>query len=148
VSAGTTPADGTLIDATLAFAPASAATVAATGDLVDLMPQVIADDPTPTADGAQLRVVHLVSDAPAVAVFKKGAKKPVIKRLTYPDASRYTAQKAADIDLVVKTATGGRTVFDPAPISLEAGTSTSVFLIGTRASGTIGVVSALDAATR
>lgn len=146
VAAGTTPADGTLIDATLAFTPASATTVAATGDLANLAPQVVVDDPTPTTDGAQLRVVHLVTDAPAVAVSKKGAKKPIIKKLTYADASRYTAQKAGDIDLVVKSAAGGKTILDPAPISLEAGTSTSVFLIGTRASDTIGAITAQDAA--
>lgn len=146
VAAGTTPADGTVIDATLTFAPASATTVAATGALAALAPQVIVDDPTPTADGAQLRVVHLISDAPAVSVAKKGAKKPFIKRLAYPDASAYTAQKPGQIDLVIRPAKGsGKAVLDPAAFTLEAGTSTSAFAIGTLESGEIQVVTALDA---
>lgn len=145
VAAGTTPADGAVIDATLAFAPGSATTVAATGDLATITPQVIVDDPTPAADKAQLRVVHLISDAPAVAVYKDGAKKPVIKKLAYPDASRYTTQKAGDIDLVIKLVDGGATALDPGAITLEAGTSTSAFAIGTLASGDIQVITALDA---
>lgn len=146
VAAGTTPADGTVIDATLAFAPSSATTVAATNDLANITPQVILDDPTPTADGAQLRVVHLISDAPAVAVYKDGAKKPFIKKLAYPQASKYTAQAAGDIDLVIKLADGsGKTAIDPAPLTLAAGTSTSAFAIGTLASGDIQVITAVDA---
>jgi hypothetical protein len=145
VAAGTTPADGTVIDATLTFAPDSATTVAATGDLANLTPQVIVDDPTPSADAAQLRVVHLISDAPAVAIYKDGAKKPMIKKLAYPNASRYTTQKGGEIDLEIKLVDGGATALDLDPLTLEAGTSTSAFAIGTLASGTITVVTALDA---
>jgi hypothetical protein len=80
-----------------------------------------------------------------VAIYKDGAKKPMIKKLAYPNASRYTTQKGGEIDLEIKLVDGGATALDLDPVTLEAGTSTSAFAIGTLASGTITVITAVDA---
>ena len=76
-AAGADPAaDAAVIDATLDFAAGTRTTVAATDKLADITPQVIADAPMPVADQAQVRVVHLSADAPAVQIAADGAKKP------------------------------------------------------------------------
>ena len=145
--AGADPAaDAAVIDATLTFAPGSMTTVAATGHLASIAAQVIADAPSPTADNAQLRVVHLSANAPPVQIAADGARKPLIKKLAYPKASKALTVDPGTYDLEVRLAADPGTVaLDLEPITLEAGTSYSVFAIGSAARDTLMAVLAVDA---
>jgi hypothetical protein len=139
-------ADTAVIDAKLTFAAGTMTTVAATDKLASIKAQVIADAPAPVADKAQIRVVHLSADAPAVAIAPDGSKKPLIKKLAYPNASKYLTVPAATYDLEVQVAGKPKQVaLQLDPITLDAGSSYSVFAIGSAADGTLTVVSKVDA---
>jgi hypothetical protein len=147
-AAGSDPAEGgAVIDATLAFEAGTMTTVAATDVLANITPQVIADAPAPVADQAQIRVVHLSADAPAVAIAADSdAKNPLIKKLAYPKASKYLTVPAGEYDLQVQVAGKPKQVaLDLDPLTVEAGTSYSVFAVGSLEGDTLMVVVAEDA---
>jgi len=140
--------EGAVIDAVLTFAAGTMTTVAATNDVATIEAQVITDAPAPVADMAQIRVVHFSADAPAVAIAPDATpKKPLIKKLAYPKASKYLTVPAGEYDLQVQVAGKPKQVaLDLDPLTVEAGTSYSVFAIGSVAGGTLTVVVAEDAA--
>ncbi len=90
VPAGATLKEGpVVIDAELTFEGGTATTVAATGSLEEgIIPQVLLDEPSPSVDMAQARVVHFAYDAPAVDIAPVGGD-PIITELAYPDDSGY-----------------------------------------------------------
>ena len=90
VPAGATLEEGpVVIDAALTFEPGTMTTVAATGSLAaGIMPQVLADDPMPSAENAQVRVVHYSFDAPAVDIAPDGDA-AIIEGLEYPANTEY-----------------------------------------------------------
>ena len=137
-------ADTAVIDAKLTFAAGTMTTVAATEKLASIKAQVIADAPAPVADKAQIRVVHLSADAPAVDVAPDGAA-PIVSALAYPNASAYLTVPAAAYDLEVRPAGTMDVALQLDPITLDAGSSYSVFAIGSAADGTLTVVSKVDA---
>ena len=147
-AAGADPAaGGAVIDATLTFEAGTMTTVAATNNLAAIEAQVIADAPAPTAEGAQIRVVHLSADAPAVAIAPDATpKKALIKKLAYPKASKYLSVPAGEYDLQVQVAGKPKQVaLDLDPLTLEAGTSYTAFAIGSLEGETLMVVPAVDA---
>ena len=135
-----------VIDATLTFDPGTMTTVAATGSLASgIVPQVIADDPAPSSDTAQVRVVHLSADAPAVDIAPDGAE-ALIENLEYPDDTGYVALPGGDYDLEIRPTGSTDVAFDIPEITLADGVSYSVFAVGGLADGTFTVVPAVDAA--
>jgi len=144
VAAGTMPADGTVIDATLGFAADTMTTVAATNALASIEAQVIADDPAPTMDGALVRIVHLSADAPAVDIAPDGGD-ALVSGLAYPDNTGYVALPAGAYDLEVRPAGAMDVALDLPEIELAAGAAYSVFAIGSLAAGTLQVLPTLDA---
>ncbi len=143
-AAGADPAaDTAVIDATLDFAAGTKTTVAATDKLANITPQVIADAPMPVADQAQVRVVHLSADAPAVDIAPDGAE-PIVTNLAYPAATDYLTVPAGDYDLEVRPTGSMDVALQLDPVSLAAGTSYSVFAIGSLADGTLTVLPAVD----
>ena len=143
-AAGADPAaDTAVIDATLDFAAGTKTTVAATDKLANITPQVIADAPAPVADMAQVRVVHLSADAPAVDVAPDGAE-PIVSNLAYPAATEYLTVPAGDYDLEVRPTGSMDVALQLDPVTLAAGTSYSVFAIGSLADGTLTVLPAVD----
>ena len=73
VAAGADPADGAVIGPVdLDFAAGTMTTVAATNELANIEAQVLADDPMPQGDTAQVRIVHFSADAPAVDIAPDG----------------------------------------------------------------------------
>jgi hypothetical protein len=144
-AAGADPsADGAVIDATLAFAAGTATTVAATNEVASIEAQVIADAPEPTAEGAQVRVVHLSADAPAVDVAPGGGE-PIVTDLEYPVATGYLTVPAGEYDLEVRPSGSMDVALDLPPLELEAGVSYSAFAIGSLADGSLTVLPAVDA---
>jgi hypothetical protein len=89
-----------VIDAELAFEGGTLTTVAATNELASITPIVIADDPEPVADEAQVRVVHLSADAPKVDVAPDGSgvKAAIFKGLRYGKAKPYATVPAGGHD--------------------------------------------------
>ena len=133
-----------LIDADVTFAAGTAYTVAATNVVASIEAQVIVDAPTPSASGAQLRVVHLSADAPAVDVRPDGGS-PIVTNLAYPDATDYLDIPAATYDLEV-CATGTDTCpLDLDPVTVDDGTSYSAFAVGSLTGETLTAVLAVDA---
>jgi hypothetical protein len=132
-----------VIDAKLTFGPDTMTTVAATGSLAELVPQVIQDDPGPTVENAQARVVHLAL-APAVDIAPVGGD-PVITDLAYPEASTYLDVPPGTYTFEVRAAGSPEAVVTLPPVDLAAGTSSSVFAVGDLEAGTFTPVPALDA---
>lgn len=146
VAAGADPAAGTVIDATLTLEGLTAYTVAATNALAAIEAQVIVDAPAPTADAAQVRIVHLSADAPAVDIAPDGGA-PIVAGLAYPDATDYLSVPSGMYDLEVRPAGTMDVALQIDSVGLFAGESTSIFAIGSLAAGTLQVLPALDAWT-
>jgi hypothetical protein len=141
-----------VIDADVTVAAGAMYTIAATDAVANITPQVIQDEPSPSESTAQVRVVHLSADAPAVDIATTGSDPAdaLIKGLAYPNASDYLAIPGGSYDLEVRLA-GETTVALALPgVAVEDGNSYSVFAIGSAASPAVGdnalqVVVAVDA---
>lgn len=116
-------------------------TVAASDLLASIDANVFVDD-TPAANGeAQVRVVHLSADTPAVDVLTQAGDSIGIDGLTYPNrapATGYASFPAASYDLKVCASepvapTGTLCPIDPGALNLEAGQAYSVFAVGSLA---------------
>ena len=144
------PTGGTVtdavIDADVTFASGTSYTVAATNVVASIEAQVLVDAATPSANGAQVRVVHFSADAPAVDVRPDGGS-PIVTNLAYPDATDYLDIAAGTYDLEV-CATGTDTCpLDLDPVSVENGTSYTAFAVGSLTGETLTAVVAVDATT-
>jgi hypothetical protein len=147
VPSGATLDEGpVVIDAPLTFDAGTMTTVAATGSLATaIIPQVLADAPAPTADGSQVRVVHFSFDAPAVDIAPDG-EAALIEGLAFPDNTGYVDLPAGAYDLEIRAAGTDTVAFDIPEVTLDAGTSYSVFAVGGLEDGSFTVVPAVDAA--
>ncbi len=133
-----------VIDADVTFASGERYTVAATNAVATIEAQVITDAPAPTADGAQLRVVHLSADTPAVDVRPDGGD-PIVTALAYPMATEYLDIPAATYDLEVCATATDTCPLDLDPVTVDAGTSYSAFAVGSLEADTLTAVLAVDA---
>ncbi|HSW42012.1 MAG TPA: DUF4397 domain-containing protein [Patescibacteria group bacterium] len=141
-----------VIDVDVTVAAGSMYTIAATNAVASIEARVLEDRPSPSSDGAQVRVIHFSADAPAVDVATAGSDPAdaLVKALAYPNATDYLSLPAGSYDLEVRLA-GTTTVALPLPgVALEAGNSYSVFAIGSVANPAVGgnalqVVVAVDA---
>jgi hypothetical protein len=136
-----------VIDAELDLKEGVYYTVAATGFLNSIRPQVYTDTLAgffPRAGYARVRVVHASPDAPAVDVAVKGG--PVLfAGLPFPRASTYLSVPAGTYDLEVRAA-GTTTVALALPgVTLESGKVYTVFAVGSLGQGTLTVVAVVDA---
>jgi len=147
VPSGATLDEGPIvIDAALTFDGGTMTTVAATGSLAGgIQPQVVVDEPAPSADDSQVRIVHLSSDAPAVDIAPDGDA-ALIEGLAYPDATAYVDLAAGSYDLEIRPAGSTDVAFDLDELTLDAGTSYSAFAVGGLGDGSFTVVPAVDAA--
>ncbi|HSL97419.1 MAG TPA: DUF4397 domain-containing protein [Candidatus Deferrimicrobiaceae bacterium] len=110
-------------------------TIAASDLLASIDVNVFVDDPNlAEAENAQVRVVHLSADTPAVDVLTQAGDSIGIDGLSYPDrapASGYASLAAGSYDLkVCASADNALCPLDPAALDLQAGTAYSVFAIG------------------
>ncbi|WP_117237164.1 DUF4397 domain-containing protein [Thermus sediminis] len=136
-----------VIDAELDLREGVYYTVAATGFLANIRPQVYTDTLAgffPRAGFARVRVVHTSPDAPAVDVAVRGG--PVLfANLPFPRASTYLSVPAGSYDLEVRAA-GTTTVALSLPgVNLESGKIYTVFAVGSLGAGTLSVVTVVDA---
>lgn len=115
----------------LALADGKKYTIAATGELATITPQVIEDAPPAPGQKAEVRVVHLSADTPAVDVLTADKSTKLVPDLTYPKASGYLALDPGTYSLIVCAAPAD-SVCPLGPLSLQvaAGQAYSVFAIG------------------
>ena len=120
-------------------------TIAATNDLASIEAQVLEDDPSPTEDAAQVRVVHFSADTPAVDVLTQDGATTVVDAVTYPDATDYLSLPGGSYDLKV-CADADNTVcpLDPGALELADGRAYSVFAIGSLEGDTLTAAVGLD----
>jgi hypothetical protein len=131
---------GAVIDANVTVVAGQSYTIAATSAVASITAQVIQDDPASSCSTAQVRVVHLSADAPAVDIATTGAAPAdaVLKNLAYPTASGYLDLPGGSYDLEVRLA-GTTTVALPLPgVAIADCTSYSVFAVGSAASPAVG----------
>jgi hypothetical protein len=137
-----------VIEATLTFEEGTMTTVAATGGLTaaQIFPQVVNDEPMPSADGAQLRASHFSYDAPAVDIAVVGGD-PVLTEVPFGATSPYLDLPAGELALEIRGAGSPDAVFTLPVLDLEAGKSYSAYAIGSFAeeTPTFTVVAAVDA---
>jgi hypothetical protein len=108
-------------------------TIAATGPLASITPQVVDDTATTQAtDTAQVRVYHFSSDTPAVDVVTTDTPPAkLVSNLAYPNASDYLKPAAGTITVKVCAAPGDTVCpLGPLPLTVANGTTYSVFAIG------------------
>jgi hypothetical protein len=123
--------DTCVIEADLEFADGSKTTVAATNLLAKIEAQVLSDTAAANAGEAQVRVVHFSADTPAVDVLTQDGATKVVTDLSYPDATDYLALPAGSYDLkVCANADNSVCPLDPGALDLAAGTTYSVFAVG------------------
>ena len=129
-----------VIDADVSVAAGAAYTIAATDALASITPQVLQDEPSPTCDNAQVRVVHFSADAPAVDVAAAGTSpdEAIVQDLAYPDATDYLDLPAGTYDLEVRVAGETTVALDLPGVAVEDCMSYSVFAIGSAASPAVG----------
>lgn len=110
-------------------------TVAASDLLASIDVNVFVDDADlAEAENAQVRVVHLSADTPAVDVLTQAGDSIGIDGLTYPNrapGSGYASFPAGSYDLkVCASSDSALCPIDPGALDLAAGTAYSVFAIG------------------
>ncbi len=130
----------------LAIAAGTHYTIAATNNLASIEPQVLVDDPSPTADKTQVRVAHLSADTPAVDVLTQDGAAKVVENLAYPNATGYLSLDPGSYDLKVCAAADNTVCpLDPGALDLAAGTSYTVFAIGSLEGQTLTAAVGVDA---
>ncbi|MCS7219074.1 MAG: DUF4397 domain-containing protein [Thermus sp.] len=137
-----------VIDAELDLREGVYYTVAATGFLAQIRPQVYTDALAglfPRAGFARVRVVHTSPDAPAVDVAVKGGS-VLFPNLPFPRASEYLVVPAGRYDLEVRVAGTNQVALNLPGVNLESGKTYTVFAVGSVRAGTLTVVAVVDAA--
>jgi hypothetical protein len=115
----------------LTFEAGKMYTVAASDLLASIDANVFEDAPANDPENAQVRVVHLSADTPAVDVLTQDKSAKVVENLAYPNATGYLALPADSYDLIVcANADNGVCPLDPGALDLAAGTAYSVFAVG------------------
>jgi hypothetical protein len=115
----------------LTFAAGKSYTIAASDLLAQIKANVFVDAPMPVSGKAQVRVVHLSADTPAVDVLTQDKATTVVGNLAYPNATGYLTLTPGSYDLIV-CAHADHSVcpLDPGALDLASGTSYSVFAVG------------------
>jgi len=124
------PAEATVIDAPgTELAEGARITIAAT-DFVENITPVILNDAFMLEEGkAQVRVVHLSPDAPAVDVAPDDAE-ALIPGLEFPNFAGYVALDEGEYDLEVRLAGEDTVALQLDPITLPGNAAATVFAIG------------------
>ena len=137
-----------LVATDLTFEPGSTYTVAASNLAAKLRLDLFKDEPSPVTDKAEVRYVDLSADAGSLDIAPDG-KPATVSKLGYAKASPYVAVDAGSPDLEVRQAGKKKVLLQLDPISLAAGTSSTVFVMGsaTEASGAqpLSIVVTVDA---
>jgi hypothetical protein len=129
-----------VIDADATVEAGMGYTIAAIGDVANIQPKILVDDPALTAGESFVRVIHFSPDAPGVDVAPDGADPAdaVVSNLEFPDATGYLALPPGSYDLEVRLAGTTMVALQLPPLDLATGTAYSVFAIGSAADEPLG----------
>lgn len=132
-----------VIDATVMLESGYVYTVAATGFVADIQPWVLTDG-LATTSGARVRPAHASPDAPAVDLALKDG--PVlVSGLSFRETGPYLDVDPGVYDLEVRLAGTNTVVLSIDDVDLAAGTTSTAFVVGSAAAGTLEPVAAQDA---
>ena len=135
-----------VVDATVPFEAGSMTTIVATGSLdTGITPQLVADDPAPAADMADVKVGHMSWDAPAVDILAGGA--PVVEGLEFPDVAGPLSVPGGAYDFDVAVAGTDTIAIDIPEITLDNGVAYSVYAIGSLENESLTAVALVDSET-
>lgn len=135
--------DVSVIDATVNLNANTVYTVAATGFLADIQPTIFVDE-LGTTGGARIRPVHASPDAPAVDLAVQGGD-VLVSGLTFREAGPYLEVPAGTYDLEVRLAGTSTVVLTIDGLALGGGTTSTAFVVGSAASGTLQPIAVQDA---
>jgi hypothetical protein len=136
-----------VVDATVPFEAGTKTTIVATGSLdTGIVPQLVADDPVPTAEMADVKVGHMSWDAPAVDILAGGAA--VVEGLEFPNVAGPLSVPGGAYDFDVAVAGTDTIAIDIPEITLDNGVAYSVYAIGSLANDSLTAVALVDADTR
>lgn len=129
----------------LTFAAGTKYTVAASNALASIEASVFEDAAAPVDGKADVRVVHLSADTPAVDVLTQDGGTKVVENLPYKEATDYLRLAPASYDLKV-CANADNTVcpLDPGALDLKGGMAYSVFAVGSLDASSLTAVVAVD----
>jgi hypothetical protein len=133
VPAGKTIAEGpVVISATLALEGGKDYSVAATGKLANIAPQVYVDNNSaPAAGKAHVRLVHLSPDAPAVDIIVPAANNlKLFSNIAFKGAGDYTPVDAGTYAVAVNAAGTSTTALNVPGLVLKSGTVYTVWAFG------------------
>ena len=131
----------------VALAAGTHYTIAATNVFASIEAQIITDDPAPTSNKSQVRVVHFSADTPAIDVLTQDGAAKVVENLAYPNATDYLSLDPGSYDLkVCATADTTACPIDPPAVEVAAGQTYSVFAIGSLEGGSLTALVAVDTA--
>ena len=148
VPAGATLEEGpVVVDATVPFEAGTMTTIVATGSLdTGIVPQLVADDPAPSADMADVKVGHMSWDAPAVDIWANGSV--VVPGLEFPNVEGPLSVPGGAYDFDVAVAGTEDIAIDIPELTLDNGVAYSVYAIGSITNGSLTAVPLVDADTR
>lgn len=109
---------------------------------------LVADSPKPKAGQARVRVVSLCPECTSVDYDAAGVKKPLAKRLDYAKgklAGEYMKVKPGQLQLLARAKGADEPLAGFDPVTVDPGTSHSLFVVGQDAAG-VTLVPAMDAA--
>jgi hypothetical protein len=128
--------------------PGSTYTLAAANLASKLQLALIKDEPAPVADKAEVRYLDLSADAGSLDIAPDG-KAASVSKLGFAKHTAYAAVDPSSPDLEVRQAGKKKVLLQLDPITLAAGTSSSVFIIGSASSASgarpLSVVVSVDA---
>lgn len=148
VPAGATLEEGpVVVDATVPFEAGTMTTIVATGSLdTGVVPQLVTDDPNPSADMAEIKVGHMSWDAPAVDIWANG--EVAVPGLEFPNVAGPLSLEGGAYDFDVAVAGTEDIAIDIPEITLDNGVAYSVYAIGSLANESLTAVALVDADTR
>jgi len=134
-----------VVDATVPFEAGSMTTIVATGSLdTAIVPQLVADDPAPSADMADVRVGHMSWDAPAVDILAGG--EVAVPGLEFPNVAGPLSLPGGAYDFDVAVAGTDTIAIDIPEITLDNGVAYTVYAIGSLANESLTAVALVDGA--
>jgi hypothetical protein len=136
-----------VVDATVPFENGTTTTIVATGSLdTGIAPQLVSDDPAPTADMSDIKVGHMSWDAPAVDIVTGGSA--VVEGLEFPNVAGPLSVPGGAYDFDVVVAGTDTVAIDVPELEFDNGVAYSVYAIGSIANESLTAVRLTDADTR
>lgn len=105
---------------------------------------VVHDDPTPSGEGAKIRLIHAMSDFPAALDLWQDRRTPLVRRVEFLEDSPYRRVEAGNHPLQVRRSGTREPVVPVTPYGLARNASYTMFAFGTLLRGDLSARLVLD----